>query len=81
MLSVECMKAFVKTMKKSSSKQLEKILAVKQTRDQRRQCFMEQNKQNKKKENILLLDEAGKQSTRVLQQVLKKDDSEKQYFI
>lgn len=42
---------------------------------------MEQNKQNKKKENILLLVEAGKQTTRFLQQVLEKDDSEKQYFI
>lgn len=42
---------------------------------------MEQSKQNKKKENILILVEAGKQTTRFLQQVLEKDNPEKKYYI
>lgn len=45
---------------------------------------MEQNKQNKKKENILILVEVGKQTTRFLQQVLEKEKQEKQekqYYI
>lgn len=42
---------------------------------------MEQNKPNKKKENILILVEAGKQTTRFLQQVLEKENQEKQYYI
>lgn len=40
--------------------------------------------QNKKKENILILVEAGKQTTRFLQQVLEKENQEnqeKQYYI
>lgn len=41
---------------------------------------MEQNKQSKKKENILILVEAGKQTTRFLQQVW-EENQEKQYYI